>query len=72
MQLWVDGELVADVRDQKIGYCGDPGMYWKQGFYRSAYDKTTRLWFSDTVRWASLQEAAKYYGFKLLDGDCTG
>lgn len=68
VQLWVDGELVADVRDQKIGYCGDPGMYWKQGFYRSAYDKTTRLWFSDTVRWASLQEAAKYYGLKLLDG----
>jgi len=63
VQLWVDGQLLADARDQKIGYCGDPGMYWKQGFYRSAYDKTTRLWFSDTYRWASVPDAGNYYRY---------
>jgi hypothetical protein len=61
VQLWVDGQHLVDARDRKIGYCGDPGMYWKQGFYRSAYDKTTRLWFSDTYRWASLPDADSYY-----------
>jgi len=61
VQLWVDGQHLVDARDRKIGYCGDPGMYWKQGFYRSEYDKTTRLWFSDTYRWASLPDADNYY-----------
>lgn len=51
IQLWMDQQLLVDARDRQIGYCGDPGMYWKQGFYRKAYDKTTRLWFSDTYRW---------------------
>ena len=35
VQLWLDGQLLVDARDRKIGYCGDPGMYWKQGFYRA-------------------------------------
>lgn len=61
VQLWVDGQHLVDARDRKIGYCGDPGMYWKQGFYRSVYDKTTRLWFSDTYRWASIPDADNYY-----------
>lgn len=49
VQLWLDGHILVDARDRKIGYCGDRGMYWKQGFYRAAYDKTTLLWFSDTA-----------------------
>ncbi|BBZ79566.1 hypothetical protein MANY_49030 [Mycolicibacterium anyangense] len=61
VQLWLDGQQVVDARDRKIGYCGDPGMYWKQGFYRSAYDKTTRLWFSDTYRWATVPDAFSNY-----------
>ena len=60
-KVWRNGQLLVDARDRKIGYCGDPGMYWKQGFYRSAYDKTTRLWLSDTYRWASLPDADNYY-----------
>jgi hypothetical protein len=60
-RLWLDGQVVADAQDRKIGYCGDPGMYWKQGFYRSAYDKPTQLWFSDTFRWASVPDAFAYY-----------
>ncbi|AKK26195.1 hypothetical protein AB431_05245 [Mycobacterium sp. EPa45] len=61
VQLWLDGRKLVDAHYRKIGYCGDPGMYWKQGVYRSAYDKPTRLWFSDTYRWASLSDAFGYY-----------
>jgi hypothetical protein len=61
-KVWNNGQLLVDAENQKIGYCGDPGMYWKQGFYRSAYDKTTRLWFSDTYRWSSIQDMVNYYG----------
>lgn len=60
-KVWRNGQLLVDADNRKIGYCGDPGMYWKQGFYRSVYDKTTQLWFSDTYRWASIQDVVNYY-----------
>jgi len=62
-KVWRDGKQIVDAQKRKIGYCGDPGMYWKQGFYRSAYDKTTRLWFDDTLRWANSDDAFAYYGW---------
>ena len=62
-RVWRNGELLVDVRERKIGYCGDPGLYWKQGFYRSAYDKITRLWFDDTYRWAKASDAFNHYGW---------
>lgn len=60
-KLWLDGSPLVDARDRAIGYCGDPGLYWKQGFYRSAYEKVTCLWFSDTFRWASAVDALANY-----------
>lgn len=62
-KVWLDGKQIADAQNRKIGYCGDPGMYWKQGFYRSAYSKTTRLWFDDTLRWGNSNDAFAYYGW---------
>ncbi|MCW1960318.1 MAG: polysaccharide lyase [Mycobacterium sp.] len=62
-KVWRDGTKVVDAQNRKIGYCDDPGMYWKQGFYRSAHDKTTRLWFDDTLRWANASDAFAYYGW---------
>lgn len=62
-KVWLDGKQLADAQERKIGYCGDPGMYWKQGFYRSAYGKTTRLWFDDTLMWANPDDAFAYYGW---------
>lgn len=62
-KVWRDGKLIVDAQKRKIGYCGDPSMYWKQGFYRSAYDKVTRLWFDDTLRWAQADDAFAYYGW---------
>jgi len=61
--VWLDGQQIVDARNRKIGYCGDPGMYWKQGFYRSAFNKTTRLWFDDTLRWGNSNDAFAYYGW---------
>jgi hypothetical protein len=56
-RVWMDGRQLVDARDRKIGYCGDPGLYWKQGFYREVYDKPTLLWFGDTFRWNDLGDA---------------
>lgn len=64
-KVWLDGKQIVDAQNRKIGYCGDPGMYWKQGFYRSAYSKTTRLWFDDTLRWANSNDAFAYYGWPI-------
>lgn len=64
-KLWRNGELLVDAESRKIGYCGDPGTYWKQGFYRSAHPKTTRLWFDDTFRWASAEDAFTHYGWSV-------
>ncbi|WP_161976600.1 heparin lyase I family protein [Mycolicibacterium sp. CH28] len=61
VRLWRDGQEMVDAYDRKIGYCGDPALYWKQGFYRVAYDKVTRLWFSDTLRWANTADVCSYY-----------
>ena len=61
VRIWLDGQEIVDAHDLKIGYCGDPGLYWKQGFYRSAYDKPTRLWFSDTFHWANTADVCGYY-----------
>lgn len=63
-KLWVDGMKILDAQDRKIGYCGDPGLYWKQGFYRAAYDQATRVWFSDTFRWVRTSDALGHYGWK--------
>lgn len=72
-RVWRNGELLVDVRNRKIGYCGDPGLYWKQGFYRSAYNKTTQLWFDDTFRWAKASDALDHYGWSVEDADsCSG
>lgn len=62
-RLWMDGKQLVDAVDRKIGYCGDPGLYWKQGFYRSAYDKPTQLWFADTFRWKTVTDALAHYGW---------
>ena len=67
-KVWLDGKQITDAQNRKIGYCGDPGMYWKQGFYRSAYSKTTRLWFDDTLRWGNSNDAFAYYGWPT-DGE---
>lgn len=64
-RVWRNGSLLVDAQNRAIGYCGDPGMYWKQGFYRSAYDKPTRLWFDDTFRWASVADAFAHYGWSM-------
>jgi hypothetical protein len=66
-KVWRNGEKLADVQNRKIGYCGDPGMYWKQGFYRSAHNKTTRLWFDDTLRWANSSDAFAHYGWAAFN-----
>lgn len=60
-KLWLDGAALVAAQNRAIGYCGDPGLYWKQGFYRSTYDKVTRLWFSDTFRWANAEDALAHY-----------
>ena len=62
-KVWRNSELLVDVRERKIGYCGDPGLYWKQGFYRSGYGKTTRLWFDDTFRWRNAEDAFAHFGW---------
>ncbi|WP_425563444.1 heparin lyase I family protein [Mycolicibacterium helvum] len=62
-KIWRDGQKLVDAQNRKIGYCGDPGLYWKQGFYRVAYDKATRVWFSDTFRWATTTDAFANYGW---------
>jgi hypothetical protein len=62
-RLWVDGKPVIDAQDRAIGYCGDPFMYWKQGFYRSAYDKPTQIWFDNTFHWKSINDAVAHYGW---------
>lgn len=64
-RVWRNGSLLVDAPDRAIGYCGDPGLYWKQGFYRAAYDKPTRLWFDDTFRWSSVADAFAHYGWSL-------
>lgn len=63
VKVWLNAELLVDAENRKIGYCGDPGNYWKQGFYRSAHPKTTRLWFGDTFRWANAADALAHYGW---------
>lgn len=68
-KVWRNGKLLVDVRERKIGYCGDPGLYWKQGFYRAAYDKTTQLWFDDTYRWVKASDALDHYGWPVEDTD---
>ena len=68
-KVWRNSELLADVRERKIGYCGDPSLYWKQGFYRSGYSKTTRLWFDDTFRWAKASDAFDHYGWPAGGAD---
>jgi hypothetical protein len=68
-KVWRNSELLVDVRERKIGYCGDPGLYWKQGFYRSGYGKTTRLWFDDTFRWAKVSDAFDHYGWSAGGAD---
>lgn len=35
-KVWLDGNLVHNLANKKIGYSGDPGAYFKQGFYRAA------------------------------------
>jgi len=66
-RLWRNGKQLVDAQNRKIGYCGDPGLYWKQGFYRAAYDKTTELWFDDTFRWRSPIDAFGHYGWPTAD-----
>ena len=62
-KVWRDGTLLVDAQDRRIGYCGDPGMYWKQGFYRRSYEKPTTLWFGDTFRWNTSSDAFANYGW---------
>lgn len=62
-RLWLDGRQLVDARDRAIGYCKDPGMYWKQGFYRAAYRKATHIWFDDTFRWKTIADAQAHYGW---------
>ncbi len=62
-RIWMDGDQLIDATDRKIGYCGDPGMYWKQGFYREVWDKPTQLWFADTFRWKTATVALAHYGW---------
>ena len=62
-RVWMDGRQLVDAVNRKIGYCGDPGLYWKQGFYRASYDKPTQLWFGDTFRWKSVTDALAHYGW---------
>lgn len=59
--VWLDGRLSADASSQAIGYCEDPGMYWKQGVYRAADNADLKLWFSDTYRWANASDALAHY-----------
>ncbi|MCV7227532.1 heparin lyase I family protein [Mycolicibacterium komossense] len=61
--VWLDGQMSTDADNQRIGYCGDPGMYWKQGVYRAADDADLTLWFSDTYRWADMNDALAHYGW---------
>lgn len=62
--LWLDGQPLVDAENVTIGYCGDPGMYWKQGVYRAANDTDMTLWFSDTYRWANRTDAFAHYGWE--------
>lgn len=64
-RLWHNGQLMTDTGQLAIGYCGDPGIYWKQGFYRAAYDKPTRLRFDDTYRWAKVSDAFAHYRWNM-------
>jgi hypothetical protein len=61
--VWLDGQNLVNAENQTIGYCGDPGMYWKQGVYRAANDTDMKVWFSDTYRWANLNDALAHYGW---------
>lgn len=61
--VWLDGRLSADASNRSIGYCDDPGMYWKQGVYRAADDTDLKLWFSDTYRWSSSSDALAHYNW---------
>ncbi len=60
-RLWLDGRQVVNAQDRSIGYCDDPGMYWKQGFYRSTYHKPTQIWFDNTFRWNTIADAVAHY-----------
>lgn len=71
-KVWRDETTLVDVQDRKIGYCGDPAMYWKQGFYRSPHNKTTRLWFDDTMRWANWSGAFADYGWAAPTNKAAG
>jgi hypothetical protein len=62
-RLWLDGKRVVDAQDRAIGYCKDPGMYWKQGFYRAVYPKPTHIWFDNTFRWKTIADAVAHYGW---------
>lgn len=62
-KVWMDGRQLVNALNRPIGYCGDPGLYWKQGFYRHTYDKTTQLWFGDTFRWVDSADALAHYGW---------
>lgn len=62
-RVWSDGKLLVEATNRAIGYCDDPGLYWKQGFYRAAYAKPTRLWFDDTYRWANVVDAFAHYNW---------
>jgi hypothetical protein len=62
-RVWMNGKQLVDAVDRTIGYCGDPGLYWKQGFYRASYDKATELWFGDTFRWKNRTDALAHYGW---------
>lgn len=70
--VWLDGQQIVDAQNRMIGYCGDPGMYWKQGFYRSAYSKTTRLWFDDTLWWGNTNDAFSHYGWATMGPKSPG
>lgn len=63
IRVWRNNVKVLDATNRKIGYTGDPGMYYKQGFYRAPYTKITRYWNDDTFRWASVTDAFSYYGW---------
>lgn len=63
--LWLDRQKLVDAENQAIGYCSDPGMYWKQGVYRAANDTDMTLLFSDTYRWADVEDAFAHLGWDV-------
>lgn len=62
-RIWRNNTLIMDEQNVRIGYYGDPGPYWKQGFYRGSGSAVSRLYFDDTSRWASTTDAFNHYGW---------